>query len=46
MAGCSFDKLVELDGSGGLSDLACLDAGGADLHPARATRWRLNANRL
>ena len=37
---------AEVSGSSGFSDLTCLDAGGADLHPASAALWRLDANRL
>ena len=33
-------------GSSGFGDLTCLDAGGADFHPARAALRRLHANRL
>ena len=44
-----FDKFDGVSGasrSGGFGDFAGLDAGRADLHPARATLGRFHANRL
>jgi hypothetical protein len=37
---------LRIESLSGFGDFAGLDAGGADLHPARATLGLLNANRL
>ena len=41
-----FDKVIGVSGSSGLRHFSCLDAGGADFHPAGAARGRLHANGL